>query len=301
MDKVEKRFDFPEYIEYVTAGAGGDTMLVFGSEKTALHDCGMAFCAEKAVDNIEKALEKHGRTGLDYILLSHSHYDHIGGLPYIKKRWPEAVVCGAQKTKDVFARPNAVKLMEELGTVARDLYSDSKKPILAEGFSVDKVVAEGDKIELGDKYFYVLETKGHTDCSLTYVLEPQKIMFLSESTGVFVNENTVNTSILKGYKASMQSAEKCKSYGASRLISPHYGLIPEEVSPRYFDLYAETAGKLRSFLCGLIKQGLTREELLAAFEEKYWSEKLGRGQPKQAFLVNAKATIEMFIKEQTAD
>lgn len=292
-----ERFDFPDYIEYVTAGAGGDTLLVFGSEKTALHDCGMAFCAKEAIANIERALKKHGRDTLDYILLSHSHYDHIGALPYLKKRWPNAIICGAQKAKDVFERPNALKLMEKLGTEARDIFSDSKEPILAEGFVVDRVVSEGDRIELGDEYFYVIETKGHTDCSLTYVLEPYSIMFLSESTGVLGNEGIIDTTILKSYRQSMESVEKCKNYGAKRLISPHFGIVPEYFNDEYWKLFKKLAEEKKALFCALMKKGMTEEEMLKIFDKEYWNERLEQGQPKAAFLINGKAFIDMIIKE----
>ena len=38
------RRKFPHNMVNVTAGMGGDGVLVFGSEKTALMDCGMAYC-----------------------------------------------------------------------------------------------------------------------------------------------------------------------------------------------------------------------------------------------------------------
>ena len=52
-------------------------------------DCGMAYSAGETISNIKEIL--NGRS-LDYILISHTHYDHIGALPYIKKEFPDAVV-----------------------------------------------------------------------------------------------------------------------------------------------------------------------------------------------------------------
>ena len=81
------RFRFPADIFRVTSGRGGEALLIIGSEKTALYDCGMAYCGAHTADNIAevlKQLKAQGRIDsiqLDYILLSHSHYDHIGGLP----------------------------------------------------------------------------------------------------------------------------------------------------------------------------------------------------------------------------
>ena len=91
------RFDYPEGTYRVTAGMGGEAILVIGSRYTALYDTGMAYCAEGTISNIKTVLHRHQRTRLDYILVSHTHYDHIGALPYVLKEWPDAIVCGAAK------------------------------------------------------------------------------------------------------------------------------------------------------------------------------------------------------------
>ena len=71
------RFAYPDDIVRVTAGFGGEALLVFGSEKTALYDCGMAYCHDQLLKNISAALQARGRERLDYVLLSHTHYDHL--------------------------------------------------------------------------------------------------------------------------------------------------------------------------------------------------------------------------------
>ena len=50
------RFDFPADMIRVTSSHGGESFLIVGSEKTALYDCGMAYCGESTVPNIEEAL-----------------------------------------------------------------------------------------------------------------------------------------------------------------------------------------------------------------------------------------------------
>ena len=291
------RFGFPEGIVRVTSGHGGEAILIFGTEKTILVDCGMAYCGEETVANIENALSAHGRMVLDGMVMSHSHYDHIGALPYIKKRWPNMVVYGAAKAKAVFERPGAKELMYKLGTNARNMYSDSKEEILTDGLVVDEAVGEGDKISIGNQYLYVLETKGHTDCSLTYVLQPESIMFASESTGVFENKDYVHSSILKSYKESLESTRKCREFKPNKLICPHYGLVPDWFIDEYFELYLKCSEEKALFLKTLSEQGLSEEEIHQEFMNRYWKDEYNEEHPKAAFEINAHHMEKVILKE----
>ena len=57
----------------------GDGAFLLDDGKTAvLYDTGFGFTGCKIAENIQKAL---GSRSLDYILLTHSHYDHVLATP----------------------------------------------------------------------------------------------------------------------------------------------------------------------------------------------------------------------------
>ena len=85
-------------IRRIVPGQGGDCTLLLGSEKTAVIDTGMTWCSDRLVQLLETELD--GRD-LDYILLTHSHYDHAGGVPALKKRWPKAEVVASGYAKSL--------------------------------------------------------------------------------------------------------------------------------------------------------------------------------------------------------
>ena len=294
--KNHDSFAVPEYLQRVTAGTGGEAFLIFGKEVTVLHDCGMAYCYKGLIENIENALAEHGRDHLDYILLSHSHYDHVGALPYVLERFPNATVIGAYKVENVFQSEGARKTMRRLGEAARNQYSESDEPVRTDGLRVDYIAKDGDLIELGgDEYIKAIETTGHTDCSMSYLLLPQNLMFTSESTGIPRPFGDLHTSILKSYHQTIEAAKKCKAEGAKHLLVPHYGLLPEALTEEYFDIYIQFAEAERDFIVGKYDEGMDYDQIMEAYEGRCWSDERSENQPKAAFLENAQHIVRHIL------
>lgn len=294
---MHDRFDLPADIICVTASnEDGGEYLICGTERVALYDTGMAYSAKQLVSNTERALARLGRETLDAILISHSHYDHVGALGYVLRRWPQATVYGAAKAKSVFENKSAVNFMKKMSENACSLCGDSNVALYMDGMRIDVVARDGDRIDLGDKYIEVLETKGHTDCSLTYIVKPDNIMFSSESTGVYVNIGNNNPAILKSYAQTKASLQKCRQARSAAIISPHYnGLVPANQVDCYFDVAEMYADKVKDLICSLIQRGETDEEIYEAYEAFFWP--LHGGMIKKAFTVNAKACIKSMRRE----
>lgn len=291
------RKDYPNKIRRVTAGAGGEALLILGSDKTALYDCGMAYCGEDLICNIEKILTEEKRT-LDMVFLSHTHYDHIGGLPYVLKQWPGAVVYGADYCNRVFGSIGAKSKMVELGKVAWEKYKNhGNQEILVDGLKIDQSLSDFDKVFLGEEFIVAMETKGHTDCSMTYVLEPDGIMFASESTGVLESPDFMHVPILKSYQDSMDALAKCKAYPIKKLISPHYGHVPDFFIDEYWRIFMESAEEKKKYLRELFDKKLQFEEILEDYTKKYWNSAREAEQPKEAFRENARNIIKAIIKD----
>lgn len=291
------RFDFPIDAHRVTSGSGGESILVFGSEKTLLYDCGMAYCGKYTVENIRTKLTEKGRDTLDYVILSHSHYDHMGALPYIRKAFPETLVYGGEKAARIFEKPSAKALMKELGTSARDLFMPgSEEEILVDGIAIDVILKDGDEISLGDITVKALETKGHTDCSMSYAFEPVKLLFASESTGLLEGKEYVHTPFLKDCNDAIASREKCMAYGAEYISLPHFGMLPKDFNDRYWELLKESTETKIAFVRGMKEKGLDDAAMLDRYMEEYWDPNMEEVQPKDAFIINSRAIIKAFLK-----
>ncbi len=292
------RFDFPEDIYRVTGGTGGESYLIVGSEKTALYDAGMPFDGEKLVHNIKAVL---GDRPLDYCLVTHSHFDHAGGVPYLRKAWPDLTVAGSEYAAYVFTREGALRLMKELAEVSGERFGGQDRcPVTVEGLAVTKVVHEGDRISLGDREIVCMETPGHTRCSMMFALEPQRYLFTSESTGVMLGVGGCEPAILTSYEDAMAASAKGRAYKAARIFSPHYGVAPADYIDAYWDAFETAANNEKKFIEDMYEQGLGEEEMLARFADRYFCEERGMIQSYEAFAANAKATFRLYAPEKQA-
>lgn len=292
-DQEKKKYDFPDEVINVTTGHGAASLLVTGSEKTALMDCSMAYCGEALVEKIKEHL---GDRPLDYMFASHTHYDHIGALPYLKKEWPDLICIGAEHGKEVLKRPGAIKGIKKLGDEAARMFTGGRiNSVSVDGLSIDMVVHDGDEISLGDdKKIVVLETPGHTKCSLTYVIEPAGIMLAAESVGVLERKGMCHPVILNSYEDAVKSIEKCRNYGAKRIIISHYGIVPESYNRKLWNLLRNEVEIEKAAIEKMWAEGLDEDQITDAMEKKYWYPGRAGEQPVEAFRINMKSTVRLY-------
>ncbi|MBQ0078264.1 MAG: hypothetical protein KBS66_00035, partial [Eubacterium sp.] len=181
--------------------------------------------------------------------------------------------------------------------VARDLYTPgSDLEIKTNYLEVEQIVHEGDVISLGDETITVIETKGHTDCSLTYAVEPMNLLICCESTGLIESLTYVNTPILKSFDDAMESLAKVRSYGAKYVCLPHFGLLPTDFNEKYWDMFKAGCDEVVDFARKWRNDGLTIEEMVQEYYNRYWNPLFIKEQPKKAYLINTEATVKAALK-----
>ena len=90
----------------------------------------------------------------------------------------------------------------------------------------DRTIKEGDKIEVGDIVFDVLETPGHSDCSLSFHQPQRGILIISDATGYYMpRHNQWWPNYFSGYGAYVDSIRRLAGLGAETLCLSHNGAI----------------------------------------------------------------------------
>ena len=268
--------------------------LLAGDGHAALFDCGMLFCARDTISSVKAAL--HGRS-LDYIFATHTHYDHIGALPAFRAEWPGLRLVNCEAGAAVLLKDTPRRVIREFSATAADLYGASVTPYSDDDFHVDMTVKEHDRIPLGGLTVQVIETPGHTRDSLSFFVEETGLLILSETAGVPLPAGKVGPAYLTGFNATAASIGKCSALPYKHLSLPHHGLATQREADGYFERAMEAAVACRDFIVGLHRGGYSDDEILEQYVRKFFSPELEKLQPRPAFTVNARATINCTLRE----
>ncbi|MBP1764504.1 MAG: beta-lactamase domain protein [Firmicutes bacterium] len=279
----------------VTGGQGGNAFLLVGEEKTALIDCGMAYCADKLISNVKQRLKNKT---LDYILLSHSHYDHIGAIPYLKKEWPNSKVLGAEHAKRVLNKPSALKTIRQLSIQAAKVYQAGELEEYEDSLlKVDVVICNGSMLDLGGLQIKVIETQGHTQCSLSFLVD-KTILFTSESSGCMSKSGKIQPAFITSVSQAIASIRLCQKINPRFIVSPHFGLVSPKKTPGYWEQSILAVQESKQIILDLAEQGYDEEQILMKYEKIFRDDHNKSEQPISAFRINTKNMIKTVLREK---
>jgi len=268
----------------------------------ALVDTGVPATAPALYSAITEALKEPER--LRYVLLTHSHYDHCGGLSYLRRKLPHLRVIASKRAAEILQKDEAIKFMNILSKEVEDSiefqkhYKGEDISISKELMTVDMIVKEGDVIDLGEGVeIEVFETPGHTRCSVAFYMRPDKALFAGESVGAYAGEGMVLANYLSNYHEYMRSLDKLSSLNIEMLGLPHHGmLVGGEHIRRFFELSKKGAVTFRDEVVNMVKEGMSEEQMVDRLVNKFYVD-MASLQPKGAFVVNLKAMINVIKRE----
>ena len=273
----------------------GDSGFLIDDGKTAiLYDSGFAFTGYAMADKIKAYL---GDRKLDYIFLTHSHYDHVLGSVYALEYWPEAKVVAGEYAVKIFAKDTAKSLMRDLDRKFADYNGIGEYEDLIDKLKVDIPVCDGDKIVAGDMVFTVVNLPGHTRCSVGFYLESEKFLLSCESLGVFNGENKVVPSFLVGYQMSIDSIRKAQALDIENVLVPHCGYLDKEQTAFYLQEAYRSTVSTSEKISDLLKAGGTKEDALRLFKDEYYHGNVKEMYPVDAMELNTGIMIGVIAKE----
>lgn len=273
----------------------GDSAFLIDDGKTAiLCDSGFAFTGYGVADNIKKAL---GERPLDYIFLTHSHYDHALGSAYALKYWPCAKVVAAEYAAKIFAKESARALMRSLDKKFAEICGVHEYEDLIDDLRVDIAVNDGDEIQAGDMLFKVVSLPGHTKCSTGFYLAGQKLLVGCETLGLYDGEKNLLPSFLVGYQMTLDSIDKARKLDIKNLLLPHFGLLDEEKTRFYFENVKQNATEVATTIADILRGGGSHEDAIDYFRRSFYHGKIKEGYPPDAMELNTGILVNLIERE----
>lgn len=273
----------------------GDSGFLIDDGKTSiLFDTSFAFTGYQMAEKVKALL---GERKLDYIFLSHSHYDHVVGAPYVLKYYPEATVVAGEYAAKIFAKPTARATMRDLDRKYAATCGVTDYEDLIDELKVDITVNDGDTVKCGDMTFTVVSLPGHTKDSIAFYLEEKKFLLGSETLGVYFGEDTYLPFFLVGYQMSLDAFEKVKAMDIDYMLLPHYGVADKEETQRFLTNAEWTFRDTAEKIVELYRSGGTVEEALEYYKKRFYKDNVKPTYPIDAFNLNTSIMIELIRKE----
>ena len=220
--KITDRLDFIGARENCLYLLKGNDMMIIGG--------GMSWVAPSL--EVQFAALNFEAENLKYLLVSHSHFDHCGAVPYLKRKFPHILILASAHAAKILAKENVVNYIAFTNKFPIDtlgLQSEYEKLDLKfDGIHVDRIITEKDIIDLGRGIeVQFLEVPGHTRCSVAAYVPKLKALFPADSASP-PTENRYNIFVPgPQYDFGMyrQSLERLACLDVDIFASEHYGVV----------------------------------------------------------------------------
>lgn len=198
-----------EYLS-VAGNAIYPSYVVRGSKKSMMIDAGINLFGPLYAKSLDEILG--GREKLDYLFVTHSHYDHLGAMPYLRRMIPGMRTGGHERVAGLLKKESVLQQMTRLSEIQRPLFGQftGDEDVRLEPVELDHILREGDSFDLGGLTCNVYEVPGHTRDSLAFYFPEAGMLFPGESIGYVEDspEGGVLVEFLSSYDDYLASLEK---------------------------------------------------------------------------------------------
>ena len=196
-------------------------------------------------------------TRLGKLLILHAHFDHVGLVPFFKRRYPELELYASARAWEILQMTKGIETINTFShLVAERLgHAEHLKGMdlqWRDGISGVEV-SEGSTIDLGGTIVEILETPGHSSCSVSAYVPEIRALFPSDGGGIPYGE-TIIPSGNSNFTRYQQSLAKLSNLAVDILCADHYGYVMGQEAECYIARSIDCAAETRSVIEELFRR-----------------------------------------------
>ncbi len=270
--------------------------------RPALFDGGMAFLADAYLADLRPLL---GARDLEFLFLTHVHFDHCGAAAAFRKAFPGLRVAASARASEILQRPRALELIRSLNDDATSLASTlgifEPSPTPFRPFAVDRILADGEEVDLGPGLSVrALATPGHTRDFLSYYVPGRKILVASEAVGCADAAGRITPEFVADYDAYVASIRKLARLDVEVLCQGHALVHSGEDARGYFDRALRQAEEYRQTVEALLEEESGDvDRVVERVKALQYDPKPEPKQPEAAYRINTAARVRL-LRERRA-
>ncbi len=225
--------------------------LVEGRQSSALINAGMAYMLPDILRQIDQfGIEKKK---IRHIVILHAHFDHVGIVPYMKRQNPEIDIYASARAWDALANPLALSLIDQF---TRKVAARVQKGMKTNWDACDwkwsgdisgRTSKQGDVIDLGDRCIEIIETPGHSACSISAYDPEAKALFPSDAAAIpYADQYIIAAGSSMG--KYLESLVKLDRLDTRLICADHYGAVTGDEARHYIQNSQSAAGDMKKML-----------------------------------------------------
>ena len=244
---------------------GKETLIVGGGMSWIIPDLERQFAA------IDLDLSR-----IRYLFITHSHFDHCGAVPYLKRKFPRIKILASAFAQRVFSLKKAVQFIgamnERMIEKAGLSEEDKRLDLQFDGIEVDQVVKDQEILDLGDGVeVRFLEVPGHTQCSVAAYVPSLKLLFPSDSAAFPQHDGSgiVHPSPQYDFRRYQESLKKLSALDVETLAFEHHGFLRGAEARQFLIRAIEKAEEEKKFIVAKVQNQESFDEVVQKFAGEF--------------------------------
>ena len=223
--------------------------LLEGNDGSMIVSGGMSYIVPDLLRQFKEFGIDEGR--IKKLLILHAHFDHVGIVPFFKRRHPGIEIYASQRGWEILKMDKAINTINEF---SRAVTKRMGREEVYSTFDLDwredisgKVVREGDRIDLGGLGAAIIEIPGHSSCCIAAYVPEFKVLFPTDGGGIPFDK-TIITSGNSNYTKYQESLERLKGLPVEYYCADHYGYVTGEEAREFITKTIEMASRKRTLM-----------------------------------------------------